>query len=324
MRGEGGWGPIAAGAVIVVVAGAAALVLSSGANERDPSRVNAGNSDGAPFDATANPVAVTVGTTGSTVASTTTIAIPTTVEPTTTVPTTPIPPPAQLVAAATDLDMGIDRSDGVIAIGNSGGQRLDWATSTDNALVAATNGGSLGPGEQTDVTISVNRSGLVEGEYLATVSILGAGHAVPISVRWRVERAPVPRVTVAPPGLDDASTCPRNTPALTGVVAAAVIDESPVTEVVMTWTGPGPEGSAALTETAPGSWTAPLGPLTGPGSWTITVRATDARGNIGHGATTLTVTACPDRPVGPGRPTTTTQPAGPATPAARRPMITRR
>ena len=108
------------------------------------------------------------------------------------------------------------------------------------------------------------------------------------------------------------------------MVAAAVIDESPVTEVVMTWTGPGPEGSAVLTETAPGSWTAPLGPLTGPGSWTITVRATDARGNIGHGATTLTVTACPDRPFGPGRPTTTTQPAGPATPAAREPMMTRR
>ena len=48
-----------------------------------------------------------------------------------------------------------------------------------------------------------------------------------------------------------------------------------------------------MTEAEPGSWTAPLGPLTGAGPWIVTVTATDDRGNVGAGATTFVVTACP-------------------------------
>ena len=50
----------------------------------------------------------------------------------------------------------------------------------------------------------------------------------PIAVRWRVDRAPVVHVTLDPPGLADAATCPATTKDLTGTVSASVIDESSV------------------------------------------------------------------------------------------------
>jgi hypothetical protein len=299
MTPEAMWGAAAAAAAVVVVGIGAAVVLTTSGQGQDSSQVEVVNATDAPITPPTNPVAVTIVTTvpsatTSTVATTTTISSTTsTLAPTTTVATTLALPPGRLVAAATDLDLGLDRTEGAIAIGNSGGQPIDWATSSDNALVEATRGGTLAPGTQTDVTITVSRAGLIEGEYLAVVSVLGGGRGVPITVRWRVERAPVVRVSVAPAGLADAATCPADTADLTGAVAAAVIDESPLASVVMGWSGPGEGGSGALGETEPGTWVAPLGPLSGAGSWTVMVTATDARGNVGTGATTLLVTACP-------------------------------
>jgi len=299
MRGDGGWGIIAAGVGLVVAAGVAAVVLSSG--DGDTSRVNAVNdtSLGEAIAPPLDPVRVTI---ASTLPSSTTAAIATTVAPleTTTTPappptvvTTAAPPPAQLAAAGTQLDLGIEGTAGSIVIGNSGGQPLDWVTSSDNGLVTATAGGTLGPSQQTDVTITVSRNGLIEGDYDATVSVLGAGKAIPIVVRWRVDRAPVVHVPLAPPGLDDAASCPATAKDLTGTVAATVIDESAVASVVMTWSGPGHGDSSPMTAGDPGTWSAPIGPLVGPGSWTVVVTATDARGNTGSGGTTFVVTACP-------------------------------
>jgi hypothetical protein len=159
--------------------------------------------------------------------------------------------------------------------------------------VTATAGGTLGPSQQTEVTISVSRNGLIEGDYEATVSVLGAGKAIPVAVRWRVDRAPVVHVTLDPPGLADAATCPATAKDLTGTVSASVIDESSVASVVMTWSGPGHGDSSPMTAGDPGTWSAPVGPLVGPGSWTVVITATDARGNSGSGGTTFVVTACP-------------------------------
>ena len=299
MTREAIWGGAVAAAALVVVGIGAVVVVTIGGGDQDASQVEVVNATDAPITPPTNPVAVTIETTvpsatTSTAATTTTIsATTTTLAPTTTVATTPAPPPGRLEAAATDLDLGLDRSDGAIAIGNSGGQPIDWATSSDNALVEATRGGALAPGAQTDVTITVSRTGLIEGEYLAVVSVLGGGRGIPITVRWRVERAPVVRVSITPAGLADAATCPADTADLTGTVSAAVIDESAVASVLMSWSGAGTGGSSALVEGEPGTWSGALGPLSGAGSWTILVTATDARGNVGTGGTTLLVTACP-------------------------------
>ncbi len=137
-------------------------------------------------------------------------------------------------------------------------------TSSDNGLVTATAGGTLGPSQQTEVTISVSRNGLIEGDYEATVSVLGAGKAIPIAVHWRVDRAPVVHVTLDPPGLADAATCPATAKDLTGTVSASVIDESSVASVVMTWSGPGHGDSSPMAAGEPGTWSAPARPARRP------------------------------------------------------------
>jgi hypothetical protein len=283
---------------VLAAAGAVAAVLVMSGGEDDPSRVETVGSE---LPRGTTPVVITIGSTAP--ATTTTVAATSTTFPVVptfapdtapeTLPTPPPLPPAQLEVAASTLDLGRDRSEGAVTIGNSGGQPLDWATSSDNGLVTATPGGSLAPAATTDVVISVNRAGLIEGEYAATVSVLGAGRALPITVRWWVERSPVVQLAVEPAGLADAATCPPDHADLTAVVRAAVIDESSVTSAVMTWTGPGPTGSTDLVMAEPGTWEGPLGPLDGAGTWTVTVTAADGRGNTGEGSTTLVVTACP-------------------------------
>jgi hypothetical protein len=283
---------------VLAVTGAVGAVLLLSGGEDDPSRVETVGSELSPGT---TPVVITIGTTAA--ATTTTVAATSTTFPVVptfppdteipTLPTPPPPPPAHLEVAASTLDLGRDRSEGAVTIGNSGGQQLDWATSSDNGLVMATPGGSLGPASTVDVVISVNRAGLIEGEYAATVSVLGAGRAVPITVRWWVERSPVVQLGVEPAGLADAATCPPDHADLTAVVRAAVIDESPVSSAVMTWEGPGAAGSTDLVIAEPGTWEGPLGPLEGAGTWTVTVTATDGRGNVGEGSTTLVVSACP-------------------------------
>ncbi len=298
MRGEGSWGALAGGLAVLVVAGGVAALLVTAGGDDDPSRVE---TVGTELSSGTSPVVITIGSTAAVstttvVATSTTFPVPPTFAPDTqppTLPPPPPPPPARLEVAASVVDLGRDRTEGAVTIGNSGGQQLDWATSSDNGLVSATPGGSLGPAATADVVISVSRAGLIEGEYAATVAILGAGQAVPITVRWWVERSPVVQLGVEPAGLADAATCPSDHKDLTAVVRAAVIDESAVSSAVMTWTGPGAPGSAPLTAAEPGTWEAPLGPLKGAGTWTVTVTAVDGRGNSGEGSTTLVVTACP-------------------------------
>jgi len=228
----------------------------------------------------------------TTTSTTTTTTTTTTTLPPTTVPTTPPAPPGRLDVKVHELDLGPTTSAGTVSIVNIGGRPIGWSTSSDNGLVQAPGGGTLGPGAVTRLLISVSRAGLIEGDYTGVVSIVGGGRSLPVTVHWSVERPPVVQLDVKPPGLDDAGTCPKGSPALTAVVTAAVIDESPVASAVMAWTGPGPGGELALTASAPGTWTAPLGPLTGAGSWSVTVTATDSRGNVGTGSTTLEVSAC--------------------------------
>ncbi len=208
-------------------------------------------------------------------------------------PTAPAAPPGLLDVKVRQLDLGATGPAGTITVTNVGGQPVGWSTSSDNGLVRAPGRGSLGPGASVRLTISVSRSGLVEGDYTGVVSVTGGGRSVPVTVHWKVEHPPVVEVTVAPPALDDAGTCSKRSGALTGTVTALVTDESAVASVSMAYTGPGTAGAAALLEVQPGTWTATLGPLDGPGAWTVIVTTTDGRGNVGTGTVEVAVSACP-------------------------------
>ena len=201
--------------------------LSAGRRRRSTSCPRAGT-PATELSSATSPVVITIGSTAAdstttVVATSTTFPVPPTFaaqhQQPPTLPTPPPPPPARLEVAASVVELGRDRTEGAVTIGNSGGQQLDWATSSDNGLVSATPGGSLGPAATADVVISVSRAGLIEGEYAATVAILGAGQAVPITVRWWVERSPVVQLGVEPAGLADAATCPSDHKDLTAVVA---------------------------------------------------------------------------------------------------------
>ena len=89
---------------------------------------------------------------------------------------------------------------------------------------AATAGGTLGPSQQTEVTIASAATG-----YRGRLRGHGVGARAPArpsrGVRWR-DRAPVVHVTLDPPGLADAATCRATAKDLTGTVSASVIDES--------------------------------------------------------------------------------------------------
>ena len=295
----------AVGGVALIVL--AIVALAGWGSDDDPSRVETVNLTsvsgpnlsqvvvtlGSTLPTTTTPTTATAPTTATTTTTSTTSTTTTTTTTTTTVPTTPPPAPGRLEVSSTELALGSDTDAGALTITNTGGQPVAWSTSSDNALVQAPGTGTLGPGGKASLTVSVSRAGLIEGEYTAVVSIVGGGRAVPVTVTWRVERPPVVRVTIDPPGLHDAATCPKTDKALTGDVAVDVIDESATSQVTMTWTGPGEGGSTPLTPGEPGKWGGTLGPLSGAGTWTVSVTATDARGNPGTGATTLVVTACP-------------------------------
>jgi hypothetical protein len=297
-------GLLAAAGAGVLLIGLAVAALAAWGRDKDPSRIEIVNETAA-TGSSVTEVVVTIGSTlattstaptttaaTTTTSTTTTTTASTTTTTTTTVPTTPPPPPGRIEVSNAELALGLDKDSGVVTVTNSGGQPVDWTTSSDNALVQAAGQGSLGPGAKASLTISVTRAGLIEGEYTGVVSVVGGGRAVPVTVTWQVERPPVVRISLDPPGLDDAGTCPQKSKALTSVVTAEVIDESATAGVTMAWTGPGQGGSAPLTPSEPGKWSGTLGPLSGAGTWTLTVTATDARGNPGSGTTTLLVTAC--------------------------------
>ena len=188
-----------------------------------------------------------------------------------------------------------------VTIGNSGGQQLDWATPRATTASSPPRRGAPWGRRTVDVVISVNRAGLIEGEYAATVSVLGAGGA-PITVRWWVERSPVVQLGVEPAGLADAATCPpdhasdrgrarRRHRRVLGLVGGDDVD------------GPGGDGEHGAGDG--GAWDVggAARSVERSGTWTVTVTATDDRGNTGEGSTTPVVTACSV--------TTTTRPPAP-------------
>ena len=97
------------------------------------------------------------------------------------------------------------------------------------------------------------------------------------------------RVTpiVAVSGPSTVTICPSNSAA---PFRASVTDASPITGVVLSWTGPGAGGSVGMTPNG-GGW---VGGFTGAvnGTWTVIATATDARGNVGRGSTTILVIGC--------------------------------
>ena len=106
-----------------------------------------------------------------------------------------------------------------------------------------------------------------------------------LALRASVERDPVVRITSV-----SGSTLP-----CTGfdplVVVVSVTDQSPIQSVTLVWSGPGAPGSSNMSGSGT-SWTGQVTPAAVGGVWNWEAVATDARGNTGRVASTVTVVGC--------------------------------
>lgn len=309
VRAGGRLGVIAAvAAVLLVLAGlgtTAAVALNRGDTGTEAAAVavfaTGGASAGSSTAPTIEPAAPTsgVGATPPPASTATTVTSPSTVVTlppgsTTTVDTVP-PPPAPLAPGRIELssavvDLGATTTAARLVLTNGGEQPVEWSFDDGGdaePLLWSADAGVLAPGGRGEVRFTIDRAGLPEGDIVRTFTVRsgGAGGGA-VEVRASVEHAPVVRVVGAPSTL----ACPFS---VTPPVSVDVTDESAVTSVALSWSGPGASGEAALAATStPGRWQGRLGlPQVG-GTWRFDAVATDSRGNSGRASGTVVVAGC--------------------------------
>ncbi|MDW3216294.1 MAG: sigma-70 family RNA polymerase sigma factor [Ilumatobacteraceae bacterium] len=248
----------------------------------------------------------TTSTTSTTTGTSTTSTVPVVVTlppatippPTTTTTTTTTNPPATtttvapgaLTLSAGSIDFGATRDSATITLGNTGGSPVDWSSLTGpsgfrgvaSPFSASPSDGTLAPGAQLDVVVTIDRTWSVEGPLTTQrLTFVGPGTSAAVDLDGVIARPPV--VEVRRPG---ATHCPIVVGAGDNpLVATAVItDESPPITALWRITGPNGGRVANLTQRR-ADWFASVdldfdgqqGPDTGLFTWTIT--ATDGFGN---------------------------------------------
>jgi RNA polymerase sigma factor (sigma-70 family) len=209
----------------------------------------------------------------------------------TTVVVPPPPDPGRITVLSGPIALGASATAGTVRIRNDGGQPAAWSAATTNgAFGVSPSGGSLEPGQETDIAVGVDRSGLPEGAHSASVTV-GAEHGGGAAdVSATVERPPVISAFVrTPPIVRTSSSCG---PTLVSVSVTAS-DESPIGSVAVQWSSDGT--FAQLTDLSPnggGSYTGQVGGFTSAGAHNLKAIVTDARGNSATQTISVTVIAC--------------------------------
>ena len=268
-------------AVVAGVAAATLLAIGAGIGLA----VLGGEEAAAPGpESTAATTATT--TASTTAASTTTESTPstmvtttTTTDPTTsttaeiaTTTTIPAPGPGRLDLSTDVIDLGATDVSGGVVLANGGGSAIEWALEAGEPFTWSDTTGQLDPGDAAQVTVSLDRSQLPEGDIEAVASIGGDGGSGDVVVLARVERPPLIDIVRAP------TTLPCRT-SVVPVVAAAIDDESELVDVTLEWSGPGDDGENDMTTDGNQGWIGRLELDPVPGTWNYAVTATDARGN---------------------------------------------
>jgi len=272
--GNGRWsrgrGVAAAAAVLLVVGGGTAVLWPNG-------------DDAAPADqpiaATSTPAGPTGGPTG------TPSKAPTSASPTGAPSTSAAPAPGTLAVSATSINLGTTRSSSQLVLTNTGEQPVSFSIDTDQTWLQASAGTStLDPGAQARLTVQADRTEVPEGSGHGTVQLRTSSQRLLVAVSLTEERAPVVGRPTAP---DPSCT------AQTVTARVRISDESRLSKVTLSWTGPNGRGTATMTRSG-SDWVAKMGPFTLGGPVTFTVQATDARGNSTTSATGhADATPCP-------------------------------
>ncbi|MET3963646.1 RNA polymerase sigma factor (sigma-70 family) [Marmoricola sp. OAE513] len=220
-----------------------------------------------------------------------------TLAPTTTAPTAPATaepsaseePTASagtISVSTTSINLGTRGTRGIARLTNTGGSPVAFTVAPDSGWLSAVPGsGTLQPGASTTLSIRANRNRVEEGRSTGRVRIRWEDGSATVAVSLNEQNAP----QVGAPTASQAPSCEQQTVQ----VRATVTDQSRLTSVRLTWSGP--NGADTATMTRSGSrWVASMGPFTFGGPVTFRVVATDRFGNTTTGpASTIEATPCP-------------------------------
>ena len=219
-----------------------------------------------------------------------TLALSTTSTPSSSTSTTAPVVTGAMRVSSTIVNLGASTISSALQIRNSGGIAFDWSVTGNATPFAILNGGgTLQPGQNQTMTVAITRSGLPEGDYERTITIVpGDSGAAPVTVvlRARVEHAPV--LTLDGPEGDVFSNCKWVDPN----VYVAYEDESALQfPAIVSWEG-ATDGENDLSQRADVAVYGQImvGPKSGDYFYTVTV--TDVRGNSATVEGSFTIEQC--------------------------------
>jgi hypothetical protein len=205
----------------------------------------------------------------------------TTPTPSATPSSTPSLSPGSLTVSTRSIDLGRSRTQASFGLSNSGEQPARYTVSSrTDWLTVGQIGGTVSGGDSRQIGLRADRSDLPEGHATGSVLVTWDGGREVVKVTLTEEHEPV----VGAPSVPANSSCDVT-------VTVRVTDESPLSQVVLAWSGPA-TGRTRLSESA-GVWSGTVHVSLG-GTYTFTATATDARGNTATGpATIAVVNPCP-------------------------------
>jgi len=267
----------AAAAAVLVVVGGAVVLWPNGDDPKSADQPIGATSPAAPS------TVPTLGTSGPSTDPSASATGTATSEPSASASATGTP--GTLAVSSSTIDLGATRSVGSVVVRNTGDEPVDFLASTDDAwLQPALGTGTLAADESTQLTVTAERDALAEGRSTGVVLIQSANQNLQVTVTLTEEHPPfVGRPTAPDP------SCTQQTV----TASVQVIDESSLSRVTLTWSGPNGSGEALMTR-AGSVWVARMGPFTTGGPVTFRVRATDSRGNTAISpAGSADATPCP-------------------------------
>ncbi len=193
----------------------------------------------------------------------------------------------RLVASTTSLDFGSSETALSLTLSNTGNATLDWQlTGAADPFIWSTTSGSLASGATVEIRLGLDRNAADEGTVTKQFELISSGQGgATVTATTAVGRSPV--VTVVRAG--STVTCPwPGDPA----IVVTVSDESTLSSVRLSWSGPGRSGSVAMTQLRSGAWTARAAVRHLNGTWRWVVTASDVLGNAGTATGTIVVGGC--------------------------------
>jgi RNA polymerase sigma factor (sigma-70 family) len=268
--------------LIILIAGTL-IVLSS--------RSGGGNSGTLSATATTG-VATSSTETSVTTANTTAVAL---VPPSTVVATTVASSGHLVVGGSKSLNLGISGTTASVTIGNDGQAPLNYVvTATGVGLTVTPIQGTLAPGGNQVLTLTLDRTASSPGPFTGAVQISGGPVSSTINVTALIDPGPSIIGEVATHDTIYSAKCkipPPGAPTSTTVMATVTATQ-PLNVVVLHWQSPIPGGTGTATMTALGSgYMGTLGPYTQGGSVDWWISAIDMSG-VSSNSSHHTLTVC--------------------------------